>query len=72
MCYGDNCKTIDKNCPIYCPDCMAENFINITEDELYDMYCYFISTDDMDEEIKELFFVTFNQFFILKRLQSKD
>jgi len=67
MCYGDLCKTVDPNIPIYCPECLDKFFDDLTEEQLYDMYAYFEEHDTMTEEIKDLFFEAFNTLLLIKR-----
>jgi len=67
MCYGTKCRTVDPDIPIYCPDCLVDHFNELTEEDLLEMYIYFIDDKESDEEIKELFFGAFNALIILKR-----
>ena len=67
MCYGTKCKTIDPNIPIYCPDCLLDHFNDLTEDDLLEMYIYFMTDVDTDEGVRDLFFEAFNALILLKR-----
>lgn len=71
MCYKILCKTVDPNIPILCPECLVEQFDTLTQEDLYEMYNYFVTDKDMDSSVKEIFFVAFNKLMLLKK-EPKD
>lgn len=69
-CYGEFCHTIDKDLPIYCPNCMAKHFHRLTEEDLMEMYMFF-EEQDIPEEHREIFFDAFNKLLLIKRSEPK-
>ena len=67
MCYGILCHTVNPEVPILCPDCLIEQFDTLSEEDLYEMYNFFINDKNVDESIKEIFFVAFNKLMLYKR-----
>ena len=72
MCYEFFCNTVDESVPILCPECMAEKFHTLTEEDLYEMYCYFADHDDVIEQTKEIFFKAFNRLMQKKRNDEEN
>ena len=69
MCYEIMCNTVDPDIPILCPECLVEQFDTLTQEDLYEMYNYFINDKDLDPSVKEIFFVAFNKLMLLKKDQ---
>ena len=72
MCYGDFCKTVDPDLPIYCPECLALHFRSLTEEDLYEMYIYFENESSISKDTKQVFFEAFNRLMLIKREQLDD
>ena len=69
-CNDEECRTNKPDSPLYCPSCFEKNFHKFTEDDLVDMYARL--PDDMPEDIKEEFFIVFNNIILANRGITPD